>query len=352
MKARRRLVYGLLMALLFFAAAEGALRTAGFRYQRGMSYMRFNFPNPNELHNVFLPDAELLWKMRPGFDFGEGFEPLNGRGFRGPMPDEGAGGFRVACIGDSVTFGGTDATYPALLEEELERRLGRPVTVYNFGVPGYSSWQGRKLLPRVLEEYQPHAVVVLFGWNDHWLARGHTDREQTLEKPPDQGADNPLRELRVYQAINRLVAAAQSEAAEKPAVSRVPPGQFEENLRAMVELCGETVICVLATKPSAIGAAAPPDFLTHLGFIDKEEDLPRLHQRYNRLVRRTAEDADAALADLASVFENHDTEVLFNEPGEDPIHPNAMGYELAASRAADAIIAAMGEGVSPGPEDD
>ena len=338
-----------MLCLLFFFVLEVALRAAGFHYSRQVSYMRFNFPNPNELHNIFEPDPELLWRMRPGYDFGGGFPPLNDQGFRGRdfSGDVKKDAIKIMCLGDSVTFGRPEVAYPRMLEKELEKRLRKEVAAYNFGVSGYSSWQGLKLMSRYLQEVKPDVVIILFGWNDHWLAMGYPDSEQTTEgKPPTDAG--PIKDLRAYQLINKVAAKAQARLAERPLVLRVPPEDYRANLASMIKMARDSgASVVLATSPSAIKLGVVPDYLTYLNFIREEDDLEKLHSRYNNIVREAAEKHDVPLADLDLIFKKRDVTSLFERPDKDLIHPNTRGYEIITGEMAEVVAANLkGKGTS------
>ncbi|MFO8055983.1 MAG: SGNH/GDSL hydrolase family protein [bacterium] len=338
-KTKRALFALALLALVLFAL-EAALRVAGFRYQRNVSYMQFNFPEPHTLHNIFKPDPELLWRMRPGYRMGEGFPPLNEQGFRGPefVEKKSDNVFRVACLGDSVTFGGVEASFPALLERFLKKRLKETVEVMNFGVPGYSSFQGKKLAGRVLTKYDPDAVVILFGWNDHWLAQGFADHEQKMEEAPLAGVVETLRKARLYQLMARL-AAAFAKPKDKPLVPRVPPGRYEKNLADMTKRAKENgAVVVLATSPSALPSGEMPSYLVENRFVKSGEKLKKLHENYNRIVKKLARQEGLRLADLDLIFRNRDVTSLFEEPENDIIHPNPQGYRLMAREIGKAVL--------------
>jgi len=343
---RRRLAaFSAVFTLVVLLLAEALLRLAGFSYRPGQSYMAFNFPNPNELHNVFEPDPELLWRMRPGFEFGDGFEPLNSSGFRGPeFPAEKApGALRVACLGDSVTFGRPEADYPSMIETRVSEKIGRPVETMNLGVPGYSSFQGKKLLARVLDEYDPEIAIILFGWNDHWLAKGFADQDQEVGEGASAGG-GPLAGLRVYQLLNKLVVLAWVTEVEPILITRVKEDDYRANLTAMVAMCRESgAVPIIATAPSAIAAGEIPDFLTHLDFIRENDDLAELHSNYNDVVRQLALRDHVWLSDLDALFAERDVSLLFNDPGKDLIHPNELGYEIIANAMANATVAAAGK---------
>ena len=337
----RRGAFGLIVAAGLLLAAEIGLRLIGFHYDKSLSYMEFNFPRPHELHQIFEPDPVLLWRLRPNYDFGQGFPLLNPQGFRGPdfarLP---VGVFRIACIGDSVTFGRPEAEFPLLLERRLSAD-GRTTQVLNFGVPGYSSWQGRQLLRRVLAAYHPDMVIILFGWNDHWLAKGFPDAEQ---KPaPSRAADwlAPLRWLRLYQFINHARAHLVGEAGKPvagPPRPRVSPDQYRDNLLAMAAACRAAGVPVIfATAPSGISAGKVPDYLVPMAFITAPAQLAILHRRYNDVARAAAAKAGVEMCDLDAAFEAHGVATLFTDPAKDLIHPNAAGYALMAEKLAECV---------------
>ncbi len=338
--AGRKFLFAAVIAAAVLAGLEIGLRLAGFTFQRSLSYMQFNFPRPNELYQVFEPDPDLLWRMRPGFDFGEGFEPLNQEGFRGPefKAQKEAGSLRIACIGDSVTFGRPDAAYPALLADTLAKRLGRPVEAMNFGVPGYSSWQGMKLLPRVLAAYHPDLVIIMFGWNDHWLAKGFADQDQIVSHSAAAGLLAPLRALRTYQLLNRIVARLRAVVAPPPFTLRVAPDDYRANLGKMISDCRAAhARAIIAVAPDAITPGQAPEFMTSLDFIRAPADLERLHEQYNDIARGAARQSGAPVADLDLLFSSRDVTSLFEDPKKDVIHPNPKGYALIAGAIAEAV---------------
>ena len=86
---------------------------------------------------------------------------INAEGQRGaPPPGVEKASPLVIALGDSCTFGfrvSEGETYPAQLQSEL-REHGMPrAAVLNYGVPGYTSFQGRRLLTDVLSRSRPAA---------------------------------------------------------------------------------------------------------------------------------------------------------------------------------------------------
>ncbi|MCI0483353.1 MAG: SGNH/GDSL hydrolase family protein [candidate division NC10 bacterium] len=96
---------------------------------------------------------------------------INGLGFRGaevetPKPQ---GRFRIAVLGDSVTFGngvGDDETYPAQLARRLHETTSQNIEVINAGIPAYDTWQHALLLEEVVLSLGPDLVVLAFYEND------------------------------------------------------------------------------------------------------------------------------------------------------------------------------------------
>lgn len=126
-------------------------------------------------------DPTLFWRLRDELrdfpvrgrmerneiDFTVGTE----RGLR-RVPGADASGssgetFDILALGDSCTFGlGVDdaETWPSQLQDLLGDIESARVT--NAGVPGYTAYQGRRLLETRGDELKPDLVVATFGFND------------------------------------------------------------------------------------------------------------------------------------------------------------------------------------------
>ena len=112
--------------------------------------------------------------LRPGFhgrfvhpDFGGEEVAINRFGFRDrdPSPEQDASGLRVTVLGDSVAFGtGVEAaeSFSAVLESTLAEGLGRPVRVFNTGVPGYGPLHELMTLREEYVKQLPDVTVVTF----------------------------------------------------------------------------------------------------------------------------------------------------------------------------------------------
>lgn len=210
--------------IVFFVLMELVLRAAYWGRNALVRYVPLPYtvgddygPIPPWLDNLLIlrPDDALIWRNIPGARraYVDIFAPvwsdadriallrrftpwlpeafrgnpvwrivLNGDGFRsGPITKgKRAGALRIACIGDSWTFGmnvNQDATYPSRLETLLKEQAPRTnLDVMNFGVLGYSSFQGLELLKRQVLDLHPDVLLVGFGMNDSEVA-GYRDKD-------------------------------------------------------------------------------------------------------------------------------------------------------------------------------
>lgn len=113
-------------------------------------------------------------------------------------------GSRIACVGDSITYG-TKATDPATRSYPavLQRLLGEDFTVGNFGFPGASYVQTPicykyypKCAPYNLSlHFEPDTVVICLGTNDinDWAYAGSSSRRRRPRWCGPIGSWNPSR---------------------------------------------------------------------------------------------------------------------------------------------------------------
>jgi len=191
---------------------------------------------------------------------------LNGDGYRSaPMARaKRSGAVRIACIGDSWTFGmnvNQDQTYPSRLEAYLRNREpSADFDVMNFGVLGYSSFQGLQLLKLRVLDFRPDVLVIGFGMNDSEVA-GYRDRDMVQPGQPDWhdrvkavADSSEVYKLLQYTALrlrfrpksmgDYLKADAASDSNHEDATdyddiepwTRVSPKDYEKNLREMIGL--------------------------------------------------------------------------------------------------------------------
>lgn len=162
--------------------------------------------------DLYIPDAELFWRLRPGTAievpnavYQTRTRPvtwniqINEEGFRGPLPtatDDAAAGI-------------------------------------NYGVPGCTTFQGRRLLSEILSKRRPDFVVLTFGANDL-----ESDVASDAAKAE---AISPAR-FRLYSALSHLATARlflrgadtrRSDPRAAVSLPRVSPAVYRQNLLAM-----------------------------------------------------------------------------------------------------------------------
>ncbi len=332
------ILLGLTIALI---AAEAVLRLTKFNPgQVNVGYMQFGYETgrpsfdedgvQKEIVNyrlrLFQPDSELLWRTIPNTPF------TNSQGFRNSRDfalKKGAGTFRILFIGDSCMFLG-DQVYPELIEKSL---AGHPewqrIECINASVPGYSSFQGGKLLQQ-LTPYQPDLIVASFGWNDHWQAQGGlTDQQQYS--------------LSRGSRLASLVRAVAAGYLKQP-VERVPLAEFASNLQIICKTAktgGAQIL--LITAPSGFLEKSMPEwafrFFGSSYHMSQEEvtKIPGKHHAYADVVRSTAAKSGAWLVDAEQEFGKKGLTVS-NGFRDDLIHFRRPGHQRMAELVTETII--------------
>ena len=115
----------------------------------------------------------LLWEPTPGADVkvdGVRYK-VNSKGLRDYeyFMEKPEGVFRIAVMGDSVTWGYTEMenTYPKILEKELKRIYrNRKFEILNFGIQGIDLQHHLGLLREKVVQYKPDLVVLGYCLND------------------------------------------------------------------------------------------------------------------------------------------------------------------------------------------
>ncbi len=112
--------------------------------------------------------------------------------------------YRIAIVGDSVTFGEgvpqTEDTFAQVLEERLTEQWAGSVTVFNYGASAYSIKQMAAMLPSRMVDIQPDLVVMAIIPTDFNLSRTPTIDSRGYLNLIDQRktffpVDSPLRDL-------------------------------------------------------------------------------------------------------------------------------------------------------------
>jgi hypothetical protein len=153
--------------------SEGVLRLVAFEYNPRSPIIIWNRLEDRKVESgqgMYRFHPYWFWEPRPGAEVdGCPGERINRAGYRGaerPRVSQ-RGTLRIVALGDSSTFGmGVcgDQTYPAVLERELPAS-----EVLNFGVIGFTAFQGEKLLAGRALDYRPQLILAAFGTIDELL---------------------------------------------------------------------------------------------------------------------------------------------------------------------------------------
>lgn len=326
----------ILTIMLILAAIEAGLRIAGSSPRVDNPF--FMLVRVFEYPEYFEKDEVLFWRMRKNVDPDEQFlvpgsYRTNSMRLRGAEIEPAllAGKQQIACFGNSCTFGwglAEDAAYPALLERGLnERSSGDEFRVFNCGVPGYSSYQGLKMLEIYLPKLKPEIAVLCYGWNDHWAAG--FDIEDKNQQMPNQtllDIQNLLSRSYLYRTIKYLLLSRYEKQREytfdrTSPKYRVSLTDYRSNLIEMIHDCR-------AAKATPILMTAP------MGDSDPGKDQPYeiYHKLYNQMVREVASEYRVPVLDAAEGF--RDNPEFFDDPTGDYIHYNQRGAAWIAQQLA------------------
>lgn len=277
-------------------------------------------------HQIFEPDPERFWRMKPGLNGTEigdrrwtGFLS-NSLGFRNAefqlqAADE---TFRIACFGDSTTFGfgvAQEQAWPQQLENLLNGQRGGEMSepglaaeatqgplsatrfeVINAGVPGYSSYQGLRYVHSALPWLLPDMVVLTFGTNDSWYWDGHTDAE--LAQSLHAAGPALLEHSSLFRQLQRLTGTlrrTQSDADQAWArrswwsdvapdwQPRVSLDEFADHMQSMIQLCqNSNAACLVLIWPDRRQLHGQPS--RRDPYVEQLRAIAQQHPRSVRLV--------------------------------------------------------------------
>lgn len=190
-------------------------RLASAAQEAALERLTADRPDP---HSITAFDRELGWCVRPnsgraGGEYQVG--PLGARGTRAYAPAPPAGTVRLACFGDSFTFG--DEVRDAWTFEALLESLDPRVEALNFGVPAYGTDQA---LLRLRREGLHGAQVALLGLLLENIGR-NVNRYRALWTPR---TETPLAKPRFVLAGGELTLVAQPFASARELAAAVRDG--------------------------------------------------------------------------------------------------------------------------------
>lgn len=281
--------------------------------------------------DVFQKDRELFWRLRASqvvtSKFFEGKTcRINSLGLRGAEVSKVKTKRRVLALGNSCTFG-WGVSYQDTYTQHVNALLGDAFEVINAGIPGYSSFQGKRFFERELIYLHPDIVLILFAWNDHWAAANQiADKDQEFPPQAVIACQNILSRFHFYRLVKKLLLAAIEKEPDslfdrQALVYRVGLEDFRKYLQEICRFaCSNGATPILLTSPiPSLTTYYPPG---------SRSPMHRYHEKYNQVIRDLSTSDGIDLVDLAREFDRFDG--LYDDAVKDPIHFNAQGHRLAA----------------------
>lgn len=348
---RRKLFWGLLCTFVALGIPEIVLRLCLFRIRIPAPATVYAWPaadaQMNDLGFFLQPDEHCFYDLRPGVRYSYRNTPMdviNSAGLRGPdISPTKATAIRIACFGDSSTFGmcvSDQLTWVRQLEGLLrERHTGGNIETLNAGVVGYTVLQGKHKYESKVRPFHPAIALLAFGAiNEKMPALGSSDLERDATWERDyrwhvrrvadciwnlrtvQFAGRSLLELRARQRNQLIVQCQLGQAnfeAGRAYQCRMSDDEFRETLTQFVmELKQDQCIPVLV-NPHRRGST--------------EARYPQV-LALSQAIFAVAETENIEVFDCNELFKrNPDYE---REYFADTHHPNANGNRVIAEGAA------------------
>ncbi len=339
----KRLLLIVTPMLGLWLAGEGLVRLVpgDFRVNR-FFYVAGGHEEYYGTRRLFIPYRTLppyYWTGVPGAGF------YNRQGFRGPdFPTNKPDGItRIVAMGCSCTACGQES-YPERLGRLLNDALPGRYEVINAGIGSFSTHQGLQVLERHVLPLQPDVVTVYYGWNDRWVHDGRRDAKHRLPTPIETRIWNFLGRSRMCRYL--IFKADQAKEARRE--QRVPPGDYERNLRRFAEIArAHNIRLVYCTTPDGMPESGirhrfdlrrqPLDWDGQLyelyadRFPDPIAAWNHLQQTYNGIVQSVAASETMELLDLDALVRARRAEFEPELPFfKDGVHFTELGLQELA----------------------
>lgn len=305
---------GVMAVFLILFCWEKLLERQGFSAEIPPIVIIGEESKPKSKNKFFYKDPELLWRFRPGVMFNG--RPVNQMGFldREVDPVKKEGTFRVICMGCSITGQGPPP-YSGYLHEYLNAEEPGKWDSFNMGVHGYSTSQGLRLFQNRTADLKPDYVTIMYGWNDHWLARKEDSKRMARRTSKWQALfHKDLQKKRFFQYIvKKSTPSYENILSDGKFVLRVPPDEYRKNLHAFIEEvkdAGAVPILIAAPRRTKLS-----EILVKNGQVASISSGIELHDQYLKILYEVAEETDTALIDLPNILEPELTEEYMSDDG-------------------------------------
>jgi len=366
---RKKVVFAIVTLVIIFAVIEGSARLIWWGLEwRALRLTKLHGTEAlrgDAIHFMKEPDALLGYTLKPG-NYGTSLW-ISSQRFpqRDIIPVTRRPGYlRIACLGESTTFGNSSVSnYPVFLRGILDRdgHDFRGYEVINAGVPGWDSDQVERRTRREIAPLKPDVAILYVGWNDF-------QSYDPLAPPPQMSnfetyfsgaSGNFLSAHETLKSIALLSELYRSRHQARPATAGETPQASQtyrfltRNLdRIVADLRGENpgvkiFICTLVGRwPVGTSAewAAIPGIWWMTNHHITPDAAPAWMERINGQLRAFASTRSLSLIDLAAAFGDLDRSKL----QYDWAHMTSEGYELMAWNM---FTAMEKEGIVHGQED-
>lgn len=284
----------------------------------------------------FSPNKKIKYKFK-NFDF---FISTNSEGYRGEeILIENKKEHKIFCLGDSTTFGwGVEFEY--VWTKKLEKFLnGMPsenkFKVINYGVPGYTSFQGVRLLKEVLV-YTPDVIIFSFGKNDSDRVR-QTESEKCkditkvklfLQNTPLKSKTYGFFMFNFYIIGRQIKNFLLSQPYLAPKIfrhddakkifHRVPIDEYVRNLKEAIKICNSNNIKLIFLNMGWNTNECPSNENHDILYLDTTSELGKYYG-----------------IPVVEFERSNINPGLFTH---DNVHPNILGHEVIAKKVLNAII--------------
>jgi len=223
--------------------------------------------------------------------------------------------FRIAAIGDSLTFGfgvESDESYPKVLEKNLNSKNKQTFEVLNLGISGYNTGQEVEFLTDRGLKYHPDLVIVGYFPND---IENTSEFEMLEKKFFSEYANNEslikaqnysLKELYVFSSL-KAISSIRSELSKT---------NFSDAFRSVNESLKKLSLLSLNNS-----------FKVMIVFIPGNPGIKHVYQSEQKeAIKHICEENNWCFLNLEPIYDSHN---LWNEvlDPQDP-HPNPYAYSI------------------------
>lgn len=268
-------------------------------------------------HDYGAADPELGFAPIPGSEVAG--NKLNEHGMRGPLLPikKKPGNFRILFLGDSTCWGlgvKLEDSFSALATSLIaEDNPDREVEYIQGAFPGYSSYQSKVMLKKLINR-KPDLVIFYVGANnDHTRARYFKDSDIPVRSARLHATWHKIHLLRILEVFkDKIYRKFLRKLESRDARARVPIKEFHENMTWMVKN---------VTKHNMKALIIIPPYSNHR--LNRHPTIPK----YKESLKAIATDFNIPVIKLQKIIESQDEGLVYFS---DLYHLRELGHKLTA----------------------